>query len=288
MPNYLIIDLEMCKLGSKEKRKLKGLATEIIQIGAVIVDDKLSITDTFNTYVKPEFGEIDEYIENLTGITSKDTENAPKLMQAVQQFASWMGNRSVVMMSWSDTDYYQLMKEMKVKNIKFSKIDNLFAEWIDLQRTFDEMLDIKNQTSLDNALRITSLKLMGKAHNGLTDAYNTARLFIKLQTQKIFEMKLHVIAKESATVEHLEYSMGQFFNTNILEQFGLSRCEAEAAVSENKEDWEILKLVYKKFMGEELPNEINWKLYIFYHEMRREYIEKCWEKVFGEKCRDWK
>ena len=60
MSNFLIIDLEMCKVPKGIKRQMLNLSSEIIQIGAVLINEKLEIEDTFQSFVKPQEGMIDK------------------------------------------------------------------------------------------------------------------------------------------------------------------------------------------------------------------------------------
>lgn len=92
MSKYAIIDLEMCRL-PKDKWTIFNYKTEIIQIGAVLVDENLEIVDSFMTLVKPQYGTIDDYIEKLTGIKQKDVSNAPSFEKAIELFTDWLPSR---------------------------------------------------------------------------------------------------------------------------------------------------------------------------------------------------
>lgn len=69
MSKYVVYDLEMCKVPKGEKREEFGSRQELIQIGAVLLDEEFKTIDTFMTYVAPRFGFVDSFIEKLTGIT---------------------------------------------------------------------------------------------------------------------------------------------------------------------------------------------------------------------------
>lgn len=77
MSKYVIVDLEMCNVNSKETE----LRHEIIQIGAVLLDESYNIISNYMTYVSPQFGQINKFIENLTGIHQTDVRNAPVLKE---------------------------------------------------------------------------------------------------------------------------------------------------------------------------------------------------------------
>ena len=66
--NYLVIDLEMCKVPRDYRSKRYKYANETIQIGAVLLDEEFKRIGTLSQFVHPEHGVIDYFIENLTGI----------------------------------------------------------------------------------------------------------------------------------------------------------------------------------------------------------------------------
>ena len=66
--NHLVIDLEMCKVPKNYRGKNYKYASEIIQVGAVLLDEEYKEIGTLCQYVHPEFGILDYFITNLTGI----------------------------------------------------------------------------------------------------------------------------------------------------------------------------------------------------------------------------
>ena len=72
--NYLVIDLEMCKVPKNYRGKNYKYASEIIQVGAVLLDEEYKEIGTLCQYVHPEFGILDYFITNLTGMRKADKE----------------------------------------------------------------------------------------------------------------------------------------------------------------------------------------------------------------------
>ena len=134
MSKYVVIDLEMCKVPKGFRRNTFGYSKELIQIGAVLLDETFDITDTFVTLVKPEYGLVDSYIENLTGISREDTNNAPNTIEAINSFLEWLPE-DAILVSWSDNDEHQLRKEIKGKNINIERLNSLLNNWVDCQIT---------------------------------------------------------------------------------------------------------------------------------------------------------
>ena len=54
MSEYVIVDLEMCKVPKPMRTEKYHWSSETIQIGSVLINENLEIIDEFNSYVHPE------------------------------------------------------------------------------------------------------------------------------------------------------------------------------------------------------------------------------------------
>ncbi len=194
MSHYVVVDLEMC--ASNRLKKLEfHMGRELIQIGAVLLDENYEICDTFSTYVHPQFGSVDAYIKNLTGITNSTLKGAPEAKDALELFACWLPD-DAVMVSWSMTDRQQIMGETKEKNIHIHEIDCLFDSWLDCQKMFSDRAGSPDKCfKLCEALYIAGIDGDTGEHDALIDAKNTAYLFAKME-------------KEPNTLFSTNYSIG--------------------------------------------------------------------------------
>ena len=273
MRYYLVVDFEMCRVMGKAKRH--RIKNEIIQIGAVMLNESFHIVDDFSTYVKPEFGSVDKFIEDLTGITNDDVKDASDLRAALSSFANWIGQRVVTIMSWSDTDYYQLKEEMQLKKIKHRLIENIMEGWVDFQLSFDKMLGLRRQCALEEAMKISRIHAVGKMHDGLFDAYNTARLFLKIQRHPAFSLNLTPITEYADKEERLSFCLGELFTPELLAQIPMAE-EPEIQVIEGKvckeagiENWSLYRRLYRIIKGAEAVSDENWSKHVFSREMFR-------------------
>lgn len=187
MSRYAVIDLEMCKVPKDSRRDEYPHGNEIIQIGAVLLDESLEICDSFMTYVHPEYGYVDSFIEELTGITKENTANAPGIAEAMRSFLEWIPVDAYIV-SWSESDLCQICDELESKNIYYPELDMYLDDWIDCQRIFGDRLDTNRNYRLADALNMAAIYYDEGAHDGLVDAKNTALLFAKLE--KELELKL--------------------------------------------------------------------------------------------------
>ena len=180
MCNYVVLDLEMCRVFNNT-----DLRNEIIQIGAVCLDENYNIIDSFMRYVSPKYGFIDKEIRRLTGITNKDIKNKDSIDKVLKEFFDWYPKDSIFV-TWSDSDEIQIKLETSFKNINIEQLDNI--EWIDCQKMFSKRIQNERQYALSEALKISNIFLDEREHDALADAINTAGLYKKLVTEKEFNV----------------------------------------------------------------------------------------------------
>ena len=84
----------------------------------------------------------------------------------------------------------------------------LFDNWTDCQKTFSAKLDTNRCFKLSEALVAADISYEGRAHDGLSDAYNTALLFAKMETEKDFSITEIYESTQKAEIEHLSCSLG--------------------------------------------------------------------------------
>ena len=180
--NYLVIDLEMCKVPRDYRSKRYKYANETIQIGAVLLDEEFKRIGTLSQFVHPEHGVIDYFIENLTGIKNVQVKHAPRLQEALLHMLNWIGDREYKVYAWSGSDRAQILHEIKAKNIVDEKIASFMEEsrWVDYQDIFMKRYEMSRKMSLEEAMGRADIDPEGRFHDGLNDAVNTGLLIEKL------------------------------------------------------------------------------------------------------------
>lgn len=193
---YVIVDLEMCNVPAGLKRKSFNWKSELIQIGAVLLDENLEPADTFMTLVSPEFGMVDAFIEKLTGISRISTKNAPRALEALKAFVEWLPE-DAVLVSWSDNDKTQIEREIEGKNLDIPEMEKYLESWVDCQPTFSEKMNTTKIYKLSEALIISNIEFADGEHDALVDARNTAMLFAKMEREP--ELQLNPYYLNTAT-----------------------------------------------------------------------------------------
>lgn len=154
---------------------------EVIEIGAVVLNEAYQEVGSFKTLVKPQFNDIiEKKYERLTGISTGMVEDAPDFRQALHMFFSWCDSMEepVEIFQWSDSDQRQILKEMDLKEVVLTEREQSYlTRWSDFQKEFGEKLGLENQVSLKNAIMYAGIEIDGYFHDALYDARNTAALF---------------------------------------------------------------------------------------------------------------
>ena len=183
MSKYVLVDLEMCNIPILFRKYVNDLKREIIQIGAVMLDENFEMIDQFMTYVCPKYGQIDKEINLLTGIARKDIEDAPNVFEALNAFVSWLPS-DAILVSWSENDVIQVEDEIDEKELDIPQLEPYLETWEDCQITFSDKMRTSKIYRLSEALRISGIELETSEHDALVDAKNTAKLFIKMKKEK--------------------------------------------------------------------------------------------------------
>lgn len=216
---HIVVDLEMNIIPKKEAAR-KICRNEIIEIGAVMLDENHHEISAFRTYVKPEHNAvIDATIRHLTGITTEMVASAPKFKEAFRMFTAWcLGTGDEVeICAWSDSDYNQVEKEMLLKEYVPTEEERCITDvaWKDFQKEFDCNLGFERQVSLAMALDMAGIDFTGRQHDALDDARNTAELFTIYHNPSLFCATLQKI-KEAMTPSNAGASLGNLFDFSAL------------------------------------------------------------------------
>lgn len=196
---HVFLDLEMNptvninrrkNIGKKEKNMPPpALRMEIIEIGAVKLDDTYKIIDRFSCYVKPKLNQITKKVTELTGITDETLANAEELAQVMPKFVAWIGNEPVRIYSWSDTDLKQMRGECNAKGIYPYGLPENMKRWMDFQKVYTRIMGLSRSLSLANALNIIDNDFSGQQHSALADAENSAALLQLVKNKEVFKEK---------------------------------------------------------------------------------------------------
>ena len=204
---HVVVDLEMNPVSREFREVRRKLNEEVIEIGAVRLDENFQQEAEFQCYVKPEYGPIKKHITSLTGITQAMVADKKTYAACFQDFVDWVGEEETKIYSWSMSDIKQLRSECRYKLPDFD-IEWLNARWGDLQQEFDDRLGLHNSLALKHALGAMDHKFEGTQHTALADAINTSAILTLMQDDAKFKETMKPVLEILQPKDDLASSIG--------------------------------------------------------------------------------
>ena len=170
---YIIFDLEAT---CWEERSNK--MNEIIEIGAVRLDNWLNIAITFSEFVRPTVNsKLSDFCTLFTGISQKDVDNAGLFDEVMNNFETWIlsSGKKAKLISWGYYDKKQIIEESAAKNYSGKIIELLENNHISLKHEFARMRK-ERSCGMKKALEKLNLYIEGNHHRGLDDAKNITKI----------------------------------------------------------------------------------------------------------------
>lgn len=179
--NYIVLDLEF----NQPFQFKTGFQTilcpdcpfEIIQIGAVKLNEKFDILDKFNVLIKPViYPRIHPYVKKITNLNYEQLKNGIFFAEAYSNFIKFIGKDETVLCTWGSDDIKSLFKNILFYNLDATKICNCF---INVQKFASKYLQYESGQLIGLKKAVTELNLEIKIpfHNALNDAIYTAKVF---------------------------------------------------------------------------------------------------------------
>ncbi|HLO54281.1 MAG TPA: 3'-5' exonuclease [Saprospiraceae bacterium] len=171
--NYIIFDLEAsCWLG----RPPHGI-NEVIEIGAVKVNDYNEVESIFSKFIKPTVNPIlSDFCTRLTSITQTDVDRSKTFPFIIQEFMDWIGiEEDFVLISWGKYDKQQLIQDCELHKMETEWLEHHF----NLKPAYRALKDLKDEPGLKKAVKLEGFEFTGIHHRAISDAENTAKIFIK-------------------------------------------------------------------------------------------------------------
>lgn len=206
--NYIVFDLEWNQpaWGVPEVTEPLHLTGEIIEIGAVKLNDAFQTVDELCLYIIPQYyTSMNQHVVALTKLHGNFLqENGLPFPQAYAKFTNWCsdgGQQDYAYMTWSQSDLPMLVENMLLHGISVEHL----PVCIDVQRMFGrEIMRTDRQFALDDAIKILG-EQGDRAHDALHDARNTVKVCDHLELDAFIE--------EYATQPFAEQPLPQLYET---------------------------------------------------------------------------
>lgn len=180
--NYIVIDLEWNQSPLGKGTELKEIPFEIIEIGAVKVDENDTCIDEFREYVYPSvYSELHHHTQELLQIDRKTLELAAPFTEVIKRFIDWCGE-DYMFCTWGSMDLTELQRNMRFYNLGELLVGPI--RFFDIQKLFSMQFEEKKVAhTLEYAVDYMNLEKAESFHSALNDARYTAEIFIRLERE---------------------------------------------------------------------------------------------------------
>ena len=235
---YIVADLEWNGAFSK---KAHGYFNEIIEIGAVKLDDQMRQIDTFHAVIRPVVSrKLSELVSDLTNITSEELEDGTSFPAAASAWRRWVGKEPAVLITWSTTDLSVLLENYRY----FLKSDRIpfMTYYADLQayvQSHNKLGSRGQQIGLARACEALEISDDGmEQHRALDDSRMTAAIAQKTFEQEAFRPFLLAADDEFyARLNFKPYYIRDIASPYIARQHLRFRCPACGRGLRHRSDW---------------------------------------------------
>lgn len=173
--DYIVLDLEWNQAAEANDDRSKMLTFEIIEIGAVKLNSRMEITDTFHELIRPQiYEEMHKITEKLIRIHMAELENCRKFEEVARDFLEWCGTE-YMFGTWGPLDLMVLQRNMVFFGME--PLGEGPVRFYDVQKLFSIAYeDGKSRRSLEYAVDFFHFTKDVPFHRAIGDAYYTARV----------------------------------------------------------------------------------------------------------------
>lgn len=170
--NYIVLDLEwnQPRFAGETIEKPVHLVGEIVQIGAVRMNERLSIKEELRLTVNPQYyRKMHRKVARITGLDNEAVRQGISFTEAFRRLAKFCG-RDFVFLTWGPDDIPMLRDNL----ILYSLDEEWIPKHYDLQVLFShQKLGKLGQMALEDAIEFLGEEPF-QAHDALCDAKSTA------------------------------------------------------------------------------------------------------------------
>ncbi|MCR4748527.1 MAG: exonuclease domain-containing protein [Lachnospiraceae bacterium] len=184
--NYIIFDLEWNQGVSHGDKREKRMPLEIVEIGAVKLNEDREMISEFSELIKPQiYHEIHNITRKIIHIQMEELQKGKPFEEVMPAFLEWCGEDSLFC-TWGGLDLLELQRNMAYYNMP--PLSDRPIKFYDIQKLFSLAYeDGKSRRSLEYAIDMLDIKKDIPFHRAFSDAYYTAKVFDKIEDPDVLE-----------------------------------------------------------------------------------------------------
>lgn len=247
--DYIVLDIEF-----NGRKFASPLPMEVIEIGAVRLNERFEYVDSFSSFVKPiYFAKLNSFIQKKTGIPQESIDHAARFPAVIKKFIAWLQmSHEPLLITWGGEDMKRIILDTRMHKLD----DSYFMQlpYFDLLKGYIHAKGLSNDISVEGALEQLGIEATEQAHRALDDAKMTSKILTAVY--------------QDMDWDRVTYYVDTY--TNAKERRGLKNAVRMLRASKKEATWEnYVERFIKDKLPEIEPNKLN--------EMKS-YFEKMAEK----------
>lgn len=184
--NYIIFDLEWNQCPPSESDKREKLPFEIVEIGAVKLNENRDMISEFSELIKPQIYHEMHYITSkLIHLQMEQLEKGKPFKEVMEKFLEWCGD-DCLFCTWGGLDLLELQRNMAYYDMP--ALSDRPLKFYDIQKLFSLAYeDGKSRRTLEYAIDMMNIKKDIPFHRAFSDAYYTAKVFDNIEDPDVLE-----------------------------------------------------------------------------------------------------
>lgn len=182
--NYIVLDLEWNQGNTGQEKEADQLPFEIIEIGAIKLNEDGRMISEFSELVKPAvYQELNHITSKLIHMHMQELQRGDLFPEVAGRFLDWCG-QDYVFCTWGTQDLAELQRNMKFHNM--TPLSDGPIAYLDVQKLFSIAYeDRKIRRSLEYAVDFLEMEKDIPFHRAFSDAYYTAKVFASIEDKEI-------------------------------------------------------------------------------------------------------
>ena len=173
--HYIVLDLEWNQSPRGKAGKCSGMPFEIIEIGAVKLDENMQAVGQFHEFIKPAvYRQLHYKTKEILHLDFSELEKCRSFKPVIRDFFEWCGE-DYMMCTWGSMDLTELQR-----NLVFFRQENPFPKLVlyyDIQKLFSLLYeDGKSRSSLKDAVERLGIPEDIPFHRAIDDTLYTVEV----------------------------------------------------------------------------------------------------------------
>lgn len=183
--NYIVFDLEWNQSNTGKEPQIQELPFEIIDVGAIRLNEDCMMIGEFNQLVKPQvYDQMHHITSKIIHLHMQDLKRGQVFPDVMKDFLDFCGE-DAVFCTWGPLDLYELQRNMRFYGLQ--PLSKGPIKFLDIQKLYSlSFEDGKVRRALEYAVDEQKLEKDIPFHRAFSDAYYTAKI-MALLPKEVFE-----------------------------------------------------------------------------------------------------